>query len=631
MTDEKTKLSFRETMGLWAYGYKLASKMTPGIIPLTLARSLVIALQPMIVLFFSARILDQLDGARDMRTIITYVSLTVGITLILSVLKALFTREHETIYAWWVLYQKMLMIEAEQFAKIDFAHAEDSKTSEVLARMDMLAMSGGTGLLNIYFQLVQVGESIFSLIFSVLLLSSVFSAGFRLSGWPAWLLLGIFALGLLLNLQFEKYARLRLERINEEGAAANTAANYYGAYYIRAENAAKDIRLYDQSEALAAIMEDTANKKGWLSFFFFRGRLNGFVIGMLAVVSGGFYLLAGYGALDGTVTVGGIVQSVGAMTALAASVGLLVSQFGQMFSNATFLKPMREYMSLPDLLVKGTKPVPSTKGHEHQIEFRGVSFRYPSTEDYALRDLNLKLTPGERLAVVGLNGSGKTTMIKLLCRLYDPTEGEILLDGVNIKEYDYTQYIDLFSVVFQDYMLFPFELGQNVAANAAYDSDKVNASLDGAGFANRRDTMPNGLDTILYKTFDEDGTQISGGEAQKIALARALYKNAPIVVLDEPTAALDPIAEYEVYTTFDKTIGLKTAVFISHRLSSCRFCHDIAVFDGGRLIQRGDHDTLLADTSGRYHELWEAQASHYREGAGEEGTGVSNLATDNGN
>jgi ATP-binding cassette subfamily B protein len=215
------------------------------------------------------------------------------------------------------------------------------------------------------------------------------------------------------------------------------------------------------------------------------------------------------------------------------------------------------------------------------------------------------------MAVVGPNGSGKMTMIKLLCRLYDPTEGEILLDGVNIKEYDYAQYTALFSVVFQDFKLFPLQLGANVAAGAEYDKVRVNACLDGAGFAERLEAMPDGLDTILYKSYDEDGTQVSGGEAQKIALARALYRDAPFVILDEPTAALDPIAEYEVYSTFEQTIGGKTAVFISHRLSSCRFCHDIAVFDGGRLIQRGGHDELLTAEDGLYRKLWDAQAQHY--------------------
>jgi len=173
------------------------------------------------------------------------------------------------------------------------------------------------------------------------------------------------------------------------------------------------------------------------------------------------------------------------------------------------------------------------------------------------------------------------------------------------------QYTALFSVVFQDFFLFPFEIGSNVAVNSIYDVELAEKCLDGAGFSERMESMPAGLNSILYKSFDEDGVQVSGGEAQKIALARALYRDAPFVILDEPTAALDPIAEYDVYTTFDRTIGGKSAVFISHRLSSCRFCHDIAVFDAGKLVQRGSHDELLTDENGMYYNLWGAQAQHY--------------------
>jgi ATP-binding cassette subfamily B protein len=185
------------------------------------------------------------------------------------------------------------------------------------------------------------------------------------------------------------------------------------------------------------------------------------------------------------------------------------------------------------------------------------------------------------------------------------------LDGINIKEYDYWQYTALFSVVFQDFYLFPLQLGANVASGKEYDKGRADACLSSAGFSERMRTMTDGLDTMLYQTYDDNGIQVSGGEAQKIALARALYKDAPFVILDEPTAALDPIAEYEVYSAFEQTIGGKTAVFISHRLSSCRFCHDIAVFDGGQMIQKGGHETLLADESGMYRKLWYAQAQYY--------------------
>ena len=611
MTDEVSKLSSREKAGLLGYGFKLVHKMTPSFLPFISLRSLFKSAQPLLILFFSARIINELDSARDTRMIIIYVCVTVGLTFILSALNAILSREVELNSSIEHLYPKLQLMQAGQFTKMDYAHAEDAGVSEKLARMDVQARGSGIGLLDMYLFAVTISENLFSLAFSVLLLTAL-SVGGALTGLPVVALYLLFALSLLLSYVFSRREIKKLEIIDVTNAKVNTALNYYG-HYIDLSQAAKDVRLYSQSDLIMRIVGESFDLKDWVPYFYFRGRTQGFTVGILAVLSGGFYLIAGYGALGGNAPVGSIVQNVGAMLALAGAVGALINAFGKLWNNALFLKPMKEFMTLPDLLVKGDKPVARPDGHEYEIEFRDVSFKYPGTDTFALQNLSLKLTPGERLAVVGLNGSGKTTMVKLLCRLYDPTEGDILLDGVNIKEYDYAQYIGLFSVVFQDFVIFPLWLGQNVAVSESYDAGRAEECLDGAGFSDRLRDMPGGLDTILYKIFDEDGAQISGGEAQKIALARALYKNAPVVVLDEPTAALDPIAEYEVYTTFDETIGAKTAVFISHRLSSCRFCHRVAVFEGGKLIQLGTHDSLLTDTSGRYFELWEAQASHYRE------------------
>ncbi|MBS5418759.1 MAG: ABC transporter ATP-binding protein [Roseburia sp.] len=228
-----------------------------------------------------------------------------------------------------------------------------------------------------------------------------------------------------------------------------------------------------------------------------------------------------------------------------------------------------------------------------------------------LDHVNLKFRIGEKLAIVGENGSGKSTFIKLLCRLYDPTEGEILLNGINIKKYKYKEYMSVFSVVFQDFKLFALPLGQNVAASTEYDADKVQECLKLAGFDVHSDRMKKGLDTWLYKDCDADGVNISGGEEQKIALARALYQNAAFLILDEPTAALDPIAEAEVYSSFNEIVGDRTAVYISHRLSSCRFCDEIVVFDQGRIVQQGTHEELVEQTNCKYYELWSAQAKYY--------------------
>ena len=259
----------------------------------------------------------------------------------------------------------------------------------------------------------------------------------------------------------------------------------------------------------------------------------------------------------------------------------------------------------------GTQNIDKTHA-EFEFEFKNVSFRYPSSSKNALSSISLKLKSESRIAIVGENGSGKTTLIKLLCRLYDPSEGVILLNGVDIRKYNYYDYLSFISVVFQDFKLLPFTLGQNVATNLHYDKDRVIKALDTAGFSNRLLTMPAGLDTYLYSTIEDGGVDISSGEAQKIALARAIYKESPLIVLDEPTAALDPVAEFEVYSRMNEIVGSKAAVFISHRLSSCRFCDDIIVLHNGRLVQYGNHDNLIQEVDGKYNELWNSQAQYYQ-------------------
>ena len=295
----------------------------------------------------------------------------------------------------------------------------------------------------------------------------------------------------------------------------------------------------------------------------------------------------------------------------------ILAGFSTLNKQSLDLSAVREFLEVPELFrFEDGKPLKAEK-IPYEIELRNVRFRYPGAEQDTIHGLNLTIRAGEKLAVVGLNGAGKTTLVKLLCRLYDPTEGQILLNGIDIRKYKYEDYLQVFAVVFQDFQLLAFPLGQNVAASQNYDRERAEKCLRMAGFGERLDSMPEGLDTCLYREFDEKGVEVSGGEAQKIALARALYKEAPFIVLDEPTAALDPIAEYEVYSHFDELVSDKTAIYISHRLSSCRFCDEIAVFDHGQVVQQGSHDSLLADEDGQYAKLWHAQAQYYEKHSGE--------------
>lgn len=325
------------------------------------------------------------------------------------------------------------------------------------------------------------------------------------------------------------------------------------------------------------------------------------------------YLIICFYCVLGAFPVGSVIKYVGYLGRMTSSIGSFLTELSNFKVNRPFLATYLEYFDVPNDMYQGSLSVEKRSDKRYDIEFRDVSFRYPGSEDYALKHISLKLKVGERLAVVGMNGSGKTTFIKLLCRLYDPTQGDIFMNDFNIRKYDYRQYLDLFSVVFQDYKLLSVSLGSNVSSSAQWDTDKAESLLEEVGFGERYRGLPKKLETPLYKDFDEDGINVSGGEAQKIALARALYKDAPFIILDEPTAALDPVAEAEIYAKFDKIVGDKTAIYISHRLSSCRFCDKIAVFHQGQIVQVGTHEELLADKEGKYHQLWTAQAQYYTE------------------
>lgn len=279
-----------------------------------------------------------------------------------------------------------------------------------------------------------------------------------------------------------------------------------------------------------------------------------------------------------------------------------------------YYQDIQNYMAKENTLETGTIPVEKRRDHEVLLTLENVSFKYPGSDTWALRNVNVTLDMKKRHAVVGLNGAGKTTFVLLLCRLFDPTEGRVLLNGVDIRKYDYQEYLRLFSAVFQDFQLFAFSVAENVACDVAYDEARVRACLDMAGFGERLTELEKegkGLETEVA-SFLGGVMHFSGGEQQKMAIARALYNQGSVMILDEPTAALDPISEADIYAHLNEIIEEKTTVFISHRMSSCRFCSDIIVFNEGEIVERGEHNSLLAQ-GGLYAEMWAAQAKYYLE------------------
>lgn len=330
------------------------------------------------------------------------------------------------------------------------------------------------------------------------------------------------------------------------------------------------------------------------------------VSGLFTVFS---YLLVVLKTISGAITVGAFTRYVGALNQFGSACASFIEYNAAIRRNAVYMREVLAFLDMEEKHSHGTIPVEKRDDGEYELAFENVSFRYPGSAQYVLKNVSCRLDMKRKMAVVGRNGAGKTTFIKLLCGLYEPTEGRITLNGVDIRKYKPDEYRDLFGVVFQDFRLFSFPVWENVAAGYERDDGRLWKALRQAGAKELVKRMPEGPETLLYKDTGE-GVEISGGEAQKLAIARALYKDAALVILDEPTAALDPLAEAEVYARFDEMTEGKTSIYISHRMSSCRFCDDIMVFDDGRIAERGSHESLLA-AKGLYSQLWNAQAKYY--------------------
>lgn len=293
----------------------------------------------------------------------------------------------------------------------------------------------------------------------------------------------------------------------------------------------------------------------------------------------------------------------------------ILDMFNQLHRESLDISTVREYLEYPELFrFEDGEPLPRDLSTPCEIKLENVSFRYPKAEKDTLRHINLTIHPGEKLAIVGLNGAGKTTLVRLVCGFLDPTEGRVLLNGEDIRRYDRRAYYELFSAVFQDFSVLEASVAENVAQRVeGIDTGRVMACLDQAGLTEKVMSLPKGVATAIGRQVFEDGVELSGGQTQRLMLARALYKDGPILVLDEPTAALDPIAEEDIYRKYSGMTGGKTSLFISHRLASTRFCDRILFLEQGRIAEEGTHSELLS-RGGGYAKLFDVQSQYYREG-----------------
>ena len=618
--------TFAEDLRLIRKGYQLLFKAVgKGFYIFKVISVFLNVVIPYVDVYFAAQLVNELAGDKDRDRILMYVYLILGSTLVLNFLSI-------------TLHSIYLCFETEDWTKIAFHYSKKALTldypdieSDYIKKLytditeSQLGQGWGTYLLHGRFE--TLAREICRIICSIALSVSLFvlpvpqeNSEFLFLNSPLTLvaMVLLFCLTTWLLTKISMKASVIWKQASEEKRPFVDRLFSFYAYALPAENHRHtDTRIYGQEKFIPSAnkLSKSTLKDIWTKGAYKQYRCLSLSEVSLQVFSGFIYIFVCLKALGGAFGVGNIAQYVTAVTGLSTGIRGMLSLIGELRLNNSFLKRAFEYLEFPNNMYQGTLPVEKRNDREYTMEFRNVSFKYPGTEIYALRNVNLKFKIGQRLAVVGMNGSGKTTFIKLMCRLYDPTEGQILMNGIDIRKYDYQEYLKIFSIVFQDFKIFSFTLGQNVAASMEYDKERVEKCLIEAGFGDRLAAMPHGVDTYMYRDFEKDGVQISGGEAQKIALARALYKNAPFIILDEPTAALDPIAEYEIYSKFNEIVEDKTAIYISHRLSSCRFCDNIAVFDQGRIIQMGTHEELVAEENGKYYELWHAQAQYYTETA----------------
>ncbi|MBP5609419.1 MAG: ABC transporter ATP-binding protein [Lachnospiraceae bacterium] len=604
--DKRIKLTQR--------GYKLLKEYCPGLIEAKVWASAAEALSPFVTIWFSARIINEIAGERNLSRLGIYVILTVIINFALSMLKnALNKVVDEKESGMWNYFPKIF---ADKQMSLDYTDLEDQEIQKKKQKAQENLFMFGNGLGQLVWDTAGSVQVIVGIIASLFLSVSLFLSHSGNAVLDSWIWLPIGMLILIIEGICTGKFRLKGGKAFEEWTDGtvwyNRAFMFYGHELYDDLSRAKDVRIYRQDRIADREMKKlNAHNKDDKANIRKMSRYPALIVFMQGICNALCYGFVVAKAAMGAFAIGSIVQYAGALIKLVQSIGDLVDANYENVIYTGHLEKLFEYLDIESSRIQGELVPDTDSNKEHKIEFKNVSFRYPGSDSYALRNVNATVASGKKQALVGANGAGKTTFVKLLCRLYDPDEGAIFLDGKDIREYDYEEYIKLFAYVFQDFKLFSLSLGENIAISAEYDRDRLEECISRACFEERYSTMPKGAETYLYKDIAEDGVMISGGEAQKIALARALYKDAPMMILDEPTAALDPIAEAQVYADFDRIIADKTAIYVSHRLSSCRFCDEIMVFDNGSVVQKGSHEELCRDSGGKYYELWNAQAKYY--------------------
>lgn len=664
---EITSRTVKEDIQMIRRGIREFDKILPGQMAYLFCKSALAGGGPWLAIWMSAAILNELAGAGDKYRLGLFVLASAGGTLLLSVLGHWLGAKMEVGYS--RLFSTHEVILTDKAFRLPFFELERECTRKLREQVSgSMDLSGG-GMASLYWDMEVFADNLCRAavaMLSVLPFLYQVTAGVRdgrITGREA---LGILLLLSALTIWGTFFTCKTAARrfavsfdVFEHGAEYNRYGEFYDLSYLPDEDMAMDIRIFRQKELVIRESQEKCYRRladGKVREMRAVSRMDAARLLSEGVCGAAVYGAVGFLAVRQVIGIGNVVMVSAAVSMLIAACSRLAEIITDLRNNNVHLQNYFEYMDLEEESgaqseFAGKREVEVKAGTAAQgesvgraeimvqrgaagkaewagriggiksagaegvtISFEGVSFRYPESETMVLHDISLTIAPGEKLAIVGENGSGKTTLIKLLCRLYQPTEGRILLNGQDIRSLPYEEYIRNIATVFQDFAIFAFSIAENVAASAEYDGQRVWAALSRAGLQGRTEGLSKGILQAVSHDYEEDGINLSGGEAQKLAIARASYKDAPVVILDEPTAALDPYAEKEVYEQFFRNLAGETMLSISHRLSSCRFCDRIAVLQKGRLVQLGTHADLLARPEGKCAEMWKAQAQYYGQG-----------------
>ena len=622
---KKNGRNIKEDISIIFRGIREFHKILPGQMRHVFLRSMLAAVIPFVTTAISAFVVDALVTGQSRSNMIFICLISVVLTFFLSLWKNQKDCRIEIGYSH--LFSSHEINLTNKSYTMPFEILEKSETRNLRDEVSGSIGLSGAGMASLYWDMDVLWTNLitaviakgvfFRYLWEMLISSQNGKSGYVHSGR---LILFVVLLVTLCSFISCKMTSKRFDvafELFQNGSKYNRYGDFYTMNYLQNEHAAMDARIYRQEDLVISECQTKCYEhlaEGKQDEINANSRYDGVKLACSCLCGCIVYIIIGQKALQGVIGCGSIILLYSAVTMFIEAISRVAEIWTDLRNNNEHLLRYFRYMDLPDEVYTKEKGEAKQKDKlkiYSGFRFENVSFKYPESEQFVLKDINLNIPAGERIAIVGENGSGKTTLIKLICRLYKPTAGKIFLDGKDIWEYPYEDYIALISTVFQDFSLFAFTVAENVAASLEYDKERVQSALTKAGLMKKVESYEQGMEQALFHDFEEDGMDLSGGEAQKAAIARAVYKDADVMILDEPTAALDPYAEYEIYKNFGEIAEGKTVLSISHRLSSCRMCDYIVVLHQGSILQCGAHEQLLQDMDGKYYELWNAQAQYY--------------------